>query len=92
MTTSLPYFLELATSASPRAPGLAFVGGAPRLDPERIVAFGDGENDVEPLEWAGYGVAVAQRTRCCASAPTGSARRPPRRASRRAGGVPRFRS
>jgi hydroxymethylpyrimidine pyrophosphatase-like HAD family hydrolase len=23
------------------------------------VAFGDGENDVELLEWAGYGVAVA---------------------------------
>jgi hydroxymethylpyrimidine pyrophosphatase-like HAD family hydrolase len=25
---------------------------------ERTVAFGDGENDVELLEWAGYGVAV----------------------------------
>ncbi len=26
---------------------------------ERTVAFGDGENDVELLEWAGYAVAVA---------------------------------
>ena len=26
---------------------------------ERTVAFGDGENDVELLEWAGYGIAVA---------------------------------
>ena len=26
---------------------------------ERTVAFGDGENDVELLEWAAYGVAVA---------------------------------
>jgi len=25
---------------------------------ERIVGVGDGENDVELLEWAGYGVAV----------------------------------
>jgi hypothetical protein len=26
---------------------------------ERTVAFGDGENDVELVDWAGYGVAVA---------------------------------
>jgi hydroxymethylpyrimidine pyrophosphatase-like HAD family hydrolase len=27
------------------------------------VAFGDGENDVELLEWSGYGVAVANAHR-----------------------------
>jgi hydroxymethylpyrimidine pyrophosphatase-like HAD family hydrolase len=26
---------------------------------ERTVAFGDGENDIELVDWAGYGVAVA---------------------------------
>ncbi len=25
---------------------------------ERAVAFGDGENDLELLEWSGYGIAV----------------------------------
>jgi hydroxymethylpyrimidine pyrophosphatase-like HAD family hydrolase len=25
---------------------------------ERTIAFGDGENDVELVEWAGYGIAV----------------------------------
>ena len=25
---------------------------------ERTVAFGDGENDIELVDWAGYGVAV----------------------------------
>jgi hydroxymethylpyrimidine pyrophosphatase-like HAD family hydrolase len=29
------------------------------FDARDTVAFGDGENDVELLEWAGFGVAVA---------------------------------
>ena len=39
--------------------GLAFVAAHLGFGPEETVAFGDGENDVELLEWAGYGVAVA---------------------------------
>ena len=38
-------------------PGRA--GGGDRVSRARTVAFGDGENDVELLQWAGYGVAVA---------------------------------
>jgi hydroxymethylpyrimidine pyrophosphatase-like HAD family hydrolase len=36
-----------------------FVAKHVGFSPERTVAFGDGENDVELLEWAGYSVAVA---------------------------------
>jgi hydroxymethylpyrimidine pyrophosphatase-like HAD family hydrolase len=42
-----------------KASGLAFLAEHLGFARERTVAFGDGENDVELLEWAGYGVAVA---------------------------------
>ena len=38
--------------------GLAFLSEHLGFARERTIAFGDGENDVELLEWAGYGVAV----------------------------------
>jgi hypothetical protein len=38
--------------------GLAFLAERLGLTQAETVAFGDGENDVELLEWAGYGVAV----------------------------------
>jgi hypothetical protein len=38
---------------------MAFVAEYLGFPSERTVAFGDGENDVELLEWALYGVAVA---------------------------------
>ena len=42
-----------------RAPGSTSPPPALGFSREESVAFGDGENDVELLEWAGYGVAVA---------------------------------
>ena len=56
---SLPYFLELASPAISKGTGLAFVAEQLGFTAERTVAFGDGENDLELLEWAGFGVAVA---------------------------------
>ena len=55
---SLPYFLELASPAISKGTGLAFVADQLGFTAERTVAFGDGENDLELLEWAGFGVAV----------------------------------
>jgi Cof subfamily protein (haloacid dehalogenase superfamily) len=58
ISKSLPYFLEFASPDVTKAAGLDFVSKAIGFTPEGTVAFGDGENDVELLEWAGYAVAV----------------------------------
>ena len=59
ISKSLPYFLEFASPDVTKASGMAFVAEHLGFSAERTVAFGDGENDVELLEWAGYAVAVA---------------------------------
>jgi Cof subfamily protein (haloacid dehalogenase superfamily) len=59
ISKSLPYFLELASPEVTKASGLAFLAEHLGFTCEQTVAFGDGENDVELVEWAGYGVAVA---------------------------------
>ena len=55
---SLPHFLEFAASGVTKGSGLAFVTSRAGVALEHTVAFGDGENDVELLEAAAYGVAV----------------------------------
>ena len=59
ISKSLPYFLEFANPEVTKAAGLAFLAEHLGFAQESTVAFGDGENDVELLEWAGYAVAVA---------------------------------
>jgi len=56
---SLPIFLELAEPGVSKGAALEFVCGRLGIDPAAVVAFGDGANDVELLEAAGLGVAVA---------------------------------
>jgi Cof subfamily protein (haloacid dehalogenase superfamily) len=58
VTTSLPYMLELGNPAVTKGSGIAFVATMLDLDLDHVVAFGDGENDVELLAEAGFGVAV----------------------------------
>jgi Cof subfamily protein (haloacid dehalogenase superfamily) len=58
ISKSLPYFLEFASPEVTKGSGLAFVAEHLGFAQERTVAFGDGENDIPLLEWAGYGVAV----------------------------------
>ncbi len=58
ISKSLPYFLEFASPEVTKGSGLAFLAEHLGFSQEATVAFGDGENDVELLEWAGYGVAV----------------------------------
>jgi Cof subfamily protein (haloacid dehalogenase superfamily) len=59
ISKSLPFFLEFANPDVTKASGLAFLAEHLGFAPERTVAFGDGENDVELLEWPAFGVAVA---------------------------------
>jgi Cof subfamily protein (haloacid dehalogenase superfamily) len=60
---SLPHFLEFAAPEVTKAAGVAFVAERLGFSREATVAFGDAENDVELLEWAGYSVAVANAHR-----------------------------
>jgi Cof subfamily protein (haloacid dehalogenase superfamily) len=59
ISKSLPHFLEFADKHVTKASGLAFLADRLGFTAERTVAFGDGENDRELLDWAGYSVAVA---------------------------------
>ena len=59
VSKSLPHFLEFASPSVHKGSGLDFAAARVGFSREESVAFGDGENDVELLEWAGYGVAVA---------------------------------
>jgi Cof subfamily protein (haloacid dehalogenase superfamily) len=59
VATSLPVFLELASPEVSKGSGMAFVADRLGFEREHAIAFGDGENDVELLDWAGFGIAVA---------------------------------
>ena len=58
ISKSLPYFLEFASPDVTKAAGLDFLAEHLGFARGRTIAFGDGENDIELVEWAGYGVAV----------------------------------
>ena len=59
ISKSLPYFLELASPLVTKASGLAFLAEHLGFRQQDSLGFGDGENDVELVDWAGFGVAVA---------------------------------
>jgi Cof subfamily protein (haloacid dehalogenase superfamily) len=56
---SLPYFLEFAHPKVSKGAGLEFVAERLGFTAAQTVACGDGENDRELLDWAAFGVAVA---------------------------------
>ncbi len=58
LTTSLPYLLEVGNPAVSKGTGLAFVAEHLGISIDRIVSFGDGENDLELIDDAGFGIAV----------------------------------
>lgn len=57
ISKSLPYFLEFAQIGVTKGAGLDFLAERMGFAPAQTVCFGDGENDVELVEW-GFGVAV----------------------------------
>jgi hypothetical protein len=59
ISKSVPHFLEFASPSVHKGSGLDFASERLGFSSRRSVSFGDGENDVELLEWAGYAVAVA---------------------------------
>jgi Cof subfamily protein (haloacid dehalogenase superfamily) len=59
ISKSLPFFLEFAHPDVSKGSGLQFVAERLGFTPATTVSCGDGENDRELLDWAGFGVAVA---------------------------------
>ncbi len=53
-------WLDLAPVGVSKASGLEFVCKELGLDAADVLAIGDGRNDIEMLQWAGRGVAMAQ--------------------------------
>lgn len=58
LTTSLPHLLELGNPSVSKGTGVAFVAERLGLSLDRFVSFGDGENDLELIAEAGFGIAV----------------------------------
>ena len=58
ISKSLPHFLEFAQAGVTKGAGLDFLAEHLDFTREQTIAFGDGENDVELVEWAGFGIAV----------------------------------
>jgi Cof subfamily protein (haloacid dehalogenase superfamily) len=58
ISKSLPFFLEFAAAGVTKGAGLEVLAHRMGFTPAETISFGDGENDVELVEWAGYGIAV----------------------------------
>jgi Cof subfamily protein (haloacid dehalogenase superfamily) len=54
-----PHYLEFASPGADKAAGVGAVARRYGLSANQVIAFGDGNNDVSLLRWAGLGVAMA---------------------------------
>lgn len=59
---TFPEYLEFIALGVSKAAGLEAVASYYGIDRTEIMAFGDGNNDISMLEWAGLGVAMSEST------------------------------
>ena len=62
VTRSLPHYVEISGHEGTKSRALAFMCAHWNLDPARTIAFGDADNDVDMLSFAGHGVSVGGKT------------------------------
>lgn len=62
VTRSLPHYVEVGGLEGTKSRALEFLCGHWSIDPSRAAAFGDADNDVDMLRFAGLGVSVGGRT------------------------------
>ena len=58
LTSSVPTLLEISDEKAGKATALAFLADYLQILQEATVAFGNAENDIDMICWAGVGVAV----------------------------------
>jgi hydroxymethylpyrimidine pyrophosphatase-like HAD family hydrolase len=62
VTRSLPHYVEIGSLEGTKASALGFLCERWGIEPERVLAFGDADNDIDMLRFAGHGVAVGGMT------------------------------
>jgi Cof subfamily protein (haloacid dehalogenase superfamily) len=62
VTRSLPHYVEVGGLEGTKSTALEFLCERWGIAPERVLAFGDADNDVDMLRFAGRGVAVGPMT------------------------------
>ncbi len=62
VTRSLPHYVEIGGLEGTKSKALSFLCERWGIEPERVLAFGDADNDIDMLRFAGRGVAVGGMT------------------------------
>jgi len=62
VTRSLPHYVEVGSLEGTKASAVRFLCERWGIEPERVLAFGDADNDIDMLRFAGHGVAVGGMT------------------------------
>ena len=62
VTRSLPHYVEVGGLEGTKSKALGFLCGRWGIEQERVLAFGDADNDIDMLRFAGHGVAVGGMT------------------------------
>jgi len=62
VTRSLPHYVEVGGLRGTKSEALRFLCELWDIDPSRTIAFGDADNDIDMLSFAGLGVAVGGMT------------------------------
>jgi hypothetical protein len=62
VTRSLPHYVEVGSLDGTKSRALRFLCERWGVDPARAIAFGDADNDIDMLRFAGHGVAVGGMT------------------------------
>jgi Cof subfamily protein (haloacid dehalogenase superfamily) len=62
VTRSLPHYVEVGGLEGTKSRALGFLCGRWGIEPGRVLAFGDADNDIDMLRFAGHGVAVGGMT------------------------------
>ncbi len=62
VTRSLPHYVEVGGLEGTKSKALKFLCARWGIDPGRVLAFGDADNDIDMLRFAGRGVAVGGMT------------------------------